>query len=802
MAREKDLTVIKVFECCDAQNIAKYSSTPVSKFIFPSSAPLIRIGNGAGNHVLLPHDYVSRHHALLIRNTTPGKRNEGMIRDLSSRNGSCSPHENMRLGQLAFKDYAVLFIQPFRLDISLVGEVDDWDRVSFDDHTVGSTAAARPRGAATLNVPGELDALIRAYPERRAILRDLEQHVVRSASRPAILDWLVRSVARSMGAADSVARIVNGKQVFANSNSYISLGSDAQEALLKKKHFVAEQRMMVPLLENKRVRGTELVGDWTLVRAAGSSDPFTENDAKFLTHLAKWVLAVCPEQKVAHQIAPHAAEHWPVDLVGTTEPFRKMMEEITTHAKGTRRILLTGPIGSGKTSIAKTIHKYSGRQGQFQEANAGAQDTLNFGMTIYGGRRSTTAEKSVSGKLDLANNGTMFLDEIGEMPLGSQSEFLKSSGDSSATQLSFERILEPETRTVDVRLISATSKSLDALCAAGKFDPALVSRIKGIEIAVPSLAERADDVLLWAHFFMDTLAAEQGRAPLSLSQEAKQKLAVAQWPSNVRQVRNVIENAYANVMARWLAGLRPSELSLSAIGSAGQAEMPPIPEVVTESKTPGRTPSEPNWLIELIQASDVNIESAVHLKEVMIETPGKASEEAAAVANSRSAEEQRLDHILAVLEDCKGNKGNAAKRLKISPTNLYQALDDWCIPRNHGKPTPQLAPTDILEKERIQQAMEAVGPGRLWGHAPKKLNSYYQVVHRKLSEHGVEIKDAAALRRRLDKLWIPRHFPWTTEMVRCYRRNPDAATQFIERNKILEESRITNTGPAGTIFSD
>ena len=204
-------------------------------------------------------------------------------------------------------------------------------------------------------------------------------------------------------------------------------------------------------------------------------------------------------------------------------------------------ILLTGDSGTGKSVLAKLIHRASQRRGgPFVTVDfASIHDTL-LESELFGVRQGafTGAVRDAAGKVAAAEGGTLFLDEVGELPLHLQSQLLRL-----VEARTYERVGEVRERTADVRFIAATNRDLDDMVGAGDFRSDLFYRLSVVEICLPSLRSRPEDVLLLARRFLDGLSEAHGRAVEGWSDEAGHLLVRYPWPGNVRELAHVVERA-------------------------------------------------------------------------------------------------------------------------------------------------------------------------------------------------------------------------------------------------------------------
>jgi len=226
-------------------------------------------------------------------------------------------------------------------------------------------------------------------------------------------------------------------------------------------------------------------------------------------------------------------------LIGESEPMHRLEQQIRSAAPSSSRVLITGENGSGKEIVARTLHRHSLRADQpFIDVNCAAIPEELIESELFGHRKGafTGAIDDRKGKFELADGGTLFLDEVGDMSLKTQAKVLRV-----LQEQTFQRVGGQQTIKVDVRVIAATNKALDAEIAAGSFRSDLYYRLNVIPIEVPPLRARGDDIVLLAEHFLRRFAAEAAQPKKKLSAGAASKLRGYHWPGNVRELRNVIE---------------------------------------------------------------------------------------------------------------------------------------------------------------------------------------------------------------------------------------------------------------------
>ncbi len=216
----------------------------------------------------------------------------------------------------------------------------------------------------------------------------------------------------------------------------------------------------------------------------------------------------------------------------------QLIEKVSpTHAS----VLITGESGTGKELVAKAIHMQSPReQKPFIAVNCAALSDSLLESELFGHEKGafTGAVSMRKGRFELADKGTIFLDEVGEIPLPLQSKLLRV-----LQERTFERVGGGRTLEIDVRIISASNRDLREEVAAGRFREDLFYRLNVIPIALPALRERMDDMNLLVDFFVEKFSKELGRPELSISQNARKLLMTLPWEGNIRELENTIERA-------------------------------------------------------------------------------------------------------------------------------------------------------------------------------------------------------------------------------------------------------------------
>jgi two-component system nitrogen regulation response regulator NtrX len=232
-------------------------------------------------------------------------------------------------------------------------------------------------------------------------------------------------------------------------------------------------------------------------------------------------------------------EDEPLGLTGVSPAVVELRRQILLAAPTDSRVLISGPNGSGKEVVARLLHLYSRRaHAPFVAVNCAAIPAELIESELFGHLKGafTGAVENKRGKFELADSGTMLLDEIGDMSLLTQAKVLRVLQESRFTRLGGSQEVG-----VDVRVIAATNKDLNEEIAAGRFRQDLLFRINVIPIRVPGLDQRREDIPLLVEEFMRHFSRQIGARPKSVSQEAMAILQAYDWPGNVREVRNLVE---------------------------------------------------------------------------------------------------------------------------------------------------------------------------------------------------------------------------------------------------------------------
>ncbi|EMI15273.1 two component, sigma54 specific, transcriptional regulator, Fis family [Rhodopirellula maiorica SM1] len=310
-----------------------------------------------------------------------------------------------------------------------------------------------------------------------------------------------------------------------------------------------------------------------------------------------------------------------VRIVGKSEAIRAVIEKIKLAAPTHATVLVRGESGVGKELVAAALHHASNRrEGPMVCLNCAALSETLLESELFGHEKGafTGATERKRGKFEMADGGTLMLDEIGEMNGELQAKLLRVLEGHP-----FERVGGHEPIKVDVRVVAATNRDLQTMVGEGKFRQDLYYRLHVVEIIVPPLRQRQRDCLLLAQFFLDRFNREMGRRIETISEAAQKRLLQYHWPGNIRELRNVIERA---VVLNQKNFIDENDLALSPTGSAGGAN------------AAGSETAVEMTLAELEQQ---------HIERVLRHTDGNKSRAAAMLGIERSTLDRKLKRFAA-----------------------------------------------------------------------------------------------------------------------------------------------------------
>jgi DNA-binding NtrC family response regulator len=345
------------------------------------------------------------------------------------------------------------------------------------------------------------------------------------------------------------------------------------------------------------------------------------------------------------------------ELLGTSPEMIDVYRLIENVATTTSTVLITGESGTGKELVARAIHQTSPRAGKpFVPVNCAAIPKELVESELFGHVRGafTGAQAARAGLFESAHGGTIFLDEVGDLPLAAQVKLLRTLQEGEV-----KRVGSDETRIVDVRVLAATNVELKACIEAGTFRTDLFYRLNVIGVRLPPLRERHDDVALLAYHFLEKYARRLGRDPKPLGKDALAALREYSWPGNVRELEHAMERAVVLAQGPEIArGDLPAEMRREP-ARAPQHETPHA----VEMSLPPRAPSSPPK--RRISGSLTALPFA----------------EAKRIATARFEEA----YMSEVLRRAGGNLSEAARQAGVDRSNFKRILRRGDVPERKGK---------------------------------------------------------------------------------------------------------------------
>ena len=332
--------------------------------------------------------------------------------------------------------------------------------------------------------------------------------------------------------------------------------------------------------------------------------PFTPEDVDFLSR-ASGQIAIAIENALAYQEISELKDKLAQEklyleeeirsemnfehIVGNSAPIRSVLELVETVAPSDSTVLLLGETGTGKELIGRAIHDHSRRKDRtFVKLNCAAIPTGLFESELFGHEKGafTGAISQKLGRLELADHGTLFLDEVGDVPLEIQPKLLRA-----LQEREFERLGSTRTKKVDVRMVAATNRDLERMIADREFRSDLYYRLNVFPIRIPPLRERREDIPLLARYFVQKFARQMQKQIETIPATAMKALTDSDWPGNIRELANVLERAVILTRGKSLevplTELHHAEIdrSVDNLGARGREEIVRIVrETISEMK--------------------------------------------------------------------------------------------------------------------------------------------------------------------------------------------------------------------------
>ena len=356
-----------------------------------------------------------------------------------------------------------------------------------------------------------------------------------------------------------------------------------------------QSRCFLPVVSRGAVLGTLTLG------RLSQQTVFTRDEVEFLTQVASQIAIAVENASAYRQIADlkdklaqeklYLEDEIRTDanfeeIIGKSTALRRVLKHVETVAPTESTVLIYGETGTGKELIARAIHNLSPRRAKtFVKLNCAAIPTGLLESELFGHEKGafTGAVTQRIGRMELANQGTLFLDEVGEIPLELQPKLLRV-----LQEREFERLGSARTLRTDMRLIAATNRDLDAMVEQARFRSDLFFRLNVFPIQVPALRERPEDIPLLVRYFADEFSRRMNKTIETIPSETMKALCHYRWPGNVRELQNVIERAVI-LSPGPVLNVPVTELQLHAThvpagegAGAGSRKRKPVRSILTE----------------------------------------------------------------------------------------------------------------------------------------------------------------------------------------------------------------------------
>jgi len=373
-------------------------------------------------------------------------------------------------------------------------------------------------------------------------------------------------------------------------------------------------------------------------------------------------------------------------LIGRSESFLQVLESIKQVAPTNITVLITGESGTGKEMVARALHENSERKDYpIISVNCGAIPEGILESELFGHEKGsfTGAETSRKGYFEAANQGTIFLDEIGELPIATQVKLLRV-----LEQKEFMKVGGTKSIRVDVRVIAATNKNLETEVNKGNFRKDLFYRLNAVKIDIPPLRKRKEDIALFAKYYSRKVSKENNIDFKGFTKEAVQELENYSWPGNIREIRNLIERL---IILKKGEGIDKSDITSHLGQKSGiDTNLPVITKLSPEQ-------AERELIYRVLLDLKMNIEEirnyllgsrSEHKSYPDIKTPlmaeilseqeseGESESETETILPINEMEKRQIQKALTITN---GNKKKAAKLLNIGERTLYRKIKEYNI---------------------------------------------------------------------------------------------------------------------------
>ena len=378
-------------------------------------------------------------------------------------------------------------------------------------------------------------------------------------------------------------------------------------------------------------------------------------------------------------------------IVGSGEKMQQVLKQVGQVAASEATVMITGESGTGKELVARCIHRHSHRSdGQFHAVNCAAIPENLIESELFGHEKGsfTGATEAKAGQFELCHGGTLFLDEIGDMQLPTQTKILRAIQEGE-----IQRVGATKVKKVDVRLLAATHKNLEAMVKEKTFREDLYYRLNVVRIKTPALRERMEDLPELVDFMLQRLNQEQSTGTAEISKEAMEILGKYSWPGNVRELENVLHSSSViskgkRILSKDLPTTLISDIDKSSIYKPKNTDFEKKLDTLSQTKEePIHNKSSDSQIHTQIQDSKINFgeptSTEISEKSISSAPTSISSEESfdMAYAHARKSTDRNLietvekEIIQRALTECGGNQVKASALLGITRATLRKRID-------------------------------------------------------------------------------------------------------------------------------
>lgn len=507
-----------------------------SRKYFAITKPIISIGSKSGNDILLIKGDVGTHHARIVK-----RGGTFTIQLLDMKRPFFVNGRNFRSCPLKYDDKIDLSFYTLFLREGAIPN-DDSERqkdLQTLQELVAFSSALMEQTDPTALFEQLLEAIVGLTQAEKGFLIVLQKGDYTIAATHNITS----SDSSQLGLSDTIIqKVVSTKEPLVINNALSNANYSSAQSVVDLK---LSSVMCVPLIVRAELLGVIYLGNDSITGL------FTEDDLRLLQVWAAQAAGILHtslllnELKTDNQALRQAleAQQPSGNIIGSSAPMLRLMKQIGKLAPTELSVLVLGETGTGKELVAKALHEQSPRKdGPFMSINCGAIPENLLESELFGHAKGafTGAHADKIGKFEAANGGTIFLDEIGEMPMSLQVKLLRV-----LQERRIERVGEIEPRALDIRVVSATNKNLEEEIKEGSFREDLFYRLNEVCFELPPLRNRGSDIYELAKFFMTKYAHQYGLEAKTFSSESIESMTAYAWPGNVRQLESRVKKALA-----------------------------------------------------------------------------------------------------------------------------------------------------------------------------------------------------------------------------------------------------------------